>query len=405
MVQWGGFNPWHAEVDLTDVWRELLRASAMGTPCALITVIRTRYSAPLGAGTAMLVTADGNAVGSVSGGCVDSDAYAEALGVIESGVPVQRTYGASDTDEFAVGLTCGGTIEVLIQPVDSDVCDVARSIAQRVEASAPVSQIIVVTGPHVGSTCAVATDGDDQPRVVGGSVPSVLRDAILREAKSLQGNNFTGIRTVRGGCSGDWPEAAVDVFVATKGVPHRLIIFGAVDYSAALVRSAKLLRLNVTVCDARAVFATAERFPEADEVVVDWPHRWLATQEVDQNTSICVLTHDPKFDVSALQVALSSNAGYVGAMGSRATHQDRVRRLLRAGATPEQIHRLHSPIGLDLGATTPEETAISILSEIIKNRNGATGRSLAELRGPIHPHSAATSLDCQADASIDCPRV
>ena len=370
---------------MTDVWGELLRATAMGTPCALITVIRTESSAPLAVGTVMLVTGDGNAVGSVSGGCVDSDVYTEALRVIESRMPLQRRYGASDVSEFAVGLTCGGTIELLIQPVDSDLRDVVGLVAQRVAAHQSVSQITVVNGPDAGASWAVAKDAGDPPRIVGASDSPALRDVILREAKSMPDRNFTGIHTFAG------PEGAVDAFVSTRGAYHRLIIFGAVDYSAALTRSAKLLGFHVTVCDARAVFATAARFPEADEVVVDWPHRWLATQEVDHATSICVLTHDPRFDVPALQIALNSSAGYVGAMGSRATHQDRVRRLLAAGATSEQISRLHSPIGLDLGASTPEETAISIVAEIIRNRNGATGQSLSELQGPIHANSDATS--------------
>lgn len=386
-----GVNPPHVEVNLTDVWRELLRAAATGTPCALITVIRTENSAPLAVGTVMLVTGDGNAVGSVSGGCIDSDVYVEALRVIESRVPVRRTYGTSDADEFAVGLTCGGIIEVLIQPVDSDLCDVVSSVLQRVAAHEPVSQITAISGPHAGASWAVVTDADHHPRTIAGSASPALGEAILREAGSMQDKNFTGIRTFGGGRRGPWPEEQADVFVVTSGVIHRLIIFGATDYAAALTGSAKLLGFHVTVCDARTVFATAERYPQADVVVADWPHRWLATQEVDRDTSICVLTHDPKFDVPALRIALSSNAGYVGAMGSRATHDDRVRRLLLAGATSAQLSRLHSPIGLDLGATTPAETAISILSEIIKNRNGATGQSLTGLDGPIHANSITST--------------
>lgn len=375
---------------MTDVWRALLRAAAMGTPAALITVIRTENSAPLGVGTVMLVTGDGNAVGSVSGGCVDSDVYAEAMRVIESRTPLQRSYGTSDDGEFAVGLTCGGTIEVLIQPVDDDLCDVVRVVSQRVATHEPVLQMTVINGRSAGASWAVAQDAGCPPLIVGASISSALGEEFLREAKSLQDRHFTGIHTLTGMPIELWPDGSVDVFVSARGVHPRLIIFGAVDYSAALTRVAKLLGLHVTVCDARAVFATAERFPDADEVVVDWPHRWLAAQEVDPATSICVLTHDPRFDVPALQIALGSDAGYVGAMGSRDTHHDRVQRLLAAGVTQGQISRLHSPIGLDLGATTPEETAISIVAEIIKNRNGATGQSLLALTGPIHANPIAT---------------
>jgi xanthine dehydrogenase accessory factor len=164
-----------------------------------------------------------------------------------------------------------------------------------------------------------------------------------------------------------------------------MFIFGAIDFSAALVRVGKLLDYRVTICDARPVFATAKRFPEADEVVVDWPHRWLESQTVDARTVIAVLTHDPKFDVPALTLALRTPAGYVGAMGSRRTHENRLVRLRENGVTEEELARLHSPIGLDLGARTPEETAISIAAEIIESRWGGSGRNLSRTDGPIHP--------------------
>jgi xanthine dehydrogenase accessory factor len=164
-----------------------------------------------------------------------------------------------------------------------------------------------------------------------------------------------------------------------------MIIFGAIDFSAALCKVGKVLGFRVTVCDAREIFATPKRFPDADEVVVDWPHRWLSSQAVDQRTVICVLTHDPKFDVPALQVALRSPAGYIGAMGSRRTHEDRLQRLKEVGMTDDELARLHSPIGLDLGARTPEETAISIAAEIVQERWGGSGRELTRTSGPIHP--------------------
>ena len=177
----------------------------------------------------------------------------------------------------------------------------------------------------------------------------------------------------------------LEVFVMSYAPPAQMFIFGAIDFSAALVRVGKILGYRVTVCDARPVFATKKRFPDADEVVVDWPHRWLEKQEVDERTVIAVLTHDPKFDVPALQVALRTNAGYIGAMGSRRTHEDRLVRLMEAGMTDAECERLHSPIGLDLGARTPEETAISIAAEIVQARWGGSGARLAETAGPIHP--------------------
>ena len=165
---------------------------------------------------------------------------------------------------------------------------------------------------------------------------------------------------LRYGVDGQRLETEIEVFVNSSAPKARLIIFGAIDFAAALARLGKFLGYHVTVCDARPIFATRKRFPDADEVVVDWPHRYLATQTIDSRTVIAVLTHDPKFDVPVLKIALESSAGYVGAMGSRRTHRDRVARLRDEGVRPESVARLHSPIGLDLGSRTPEETALSI---------------------------------------------
>jgi xanthine dehydrogenase accessory factor len=178
------------------------------------------------------------------------------------------------------------------------------------------------------------------------------------------------------------------VFVASYAPKPRLLVFGAIDFAAAVARLGAFLGYRVTVCDARPVFATASRFPDADEVVVDWPHRYLAAEaeagRVDERAVLAVLTHDPKFDVPVLEVALRLPVAYVGAMGSRRTHDDRLARLREAGLTEAELARLSSPIGLDLGARTPEETAVSIAAEIIQLRWGGAGRRLADLTGPIH---------------------
>ena len=179
-------------------------------------------------------------------------------------------------------------------------------------------------------------------------------------------------------------EADGVVFVESFPAAARLIVSGATDFARALVAVGRLLDFRTTVCDARAVFATAARFPEADDVVVDLPHRYLASTTIDQRTALCVLTHDPKFDVSLLEEALAGPAGYIGALGNRRTHEDRLRRLRAAGVRNNELERLRSPIGLDLGAGTPQETAVSILAEIIRARNGATGRSLTSTAGAIH---------------------
>jgi xanthine dehydrogenase accessory factor len=170
-----------------------------------------------------------------------------------------------------------------------------------------------------------------------------------------------------------------------------MYVFGAIDFAAAVARVGKFLGFHVTVCDARPVFATKARFREADEVIVDWPHRFLARADVDARTVICVLTHDPKFDVPVLEVALRTPAGYIGAMGSRRTHEDRLERLREAGLSELELSRLRSPIGLDLGARTPEETAVSIAAELIKLRWGGSGRALSDTDGRIHQEAAATA--------------
>jgi len=210
-----------------------------------------------------------------------------------------------------------------------------------------------------------------------------LDDTVREDALGLLAAGTTGF--LHYGPQGERLGEGLDVFVASFAPPAQMFVFGAIDFSAALVRVGKILGYRVTVCDARPVFATTKRFPDADEVVVDWPHRWLATQQIDERTVIAVLTHDPKFDVPALEVALASKAGYVGAMGSRRTHENRLERLREAGVPDEHLARLHSPIGLDLGARTPEETAISIAAEIVQARWGGSGRRLAGTEGPIHP--------------------
>ena len=204
---------------------------------------------------------------------------------------------------------------------------------------------------------------------------------------------LTGIR--RYGEHGERRGDELSIFVNSFAPAPRMLVFGAIDFAAAVARVGKFLGYHVTVCDARKVFATASRFPDADEVVVDWPHRFLAATEVDARTVVCVLTHDPKFDVPLLEVALRTPAGYIGAMGSRRTHDDRLARLREAGLTEDELARLRSPIGLDLGARTPEETAVSIAAELIQLRWGGTGHPLTSTEGRIHHQFAGE--ECTVD--------
>ncbi|MFC9204361.1 XdhC family protein, partial [[Kitasatospora] papulosa] len=215
--------------------------------------------------------------------------------------------------------------------------------------------------------------------------PAELDRTAAAEARAMLDTGRTGELVI--GAEGSRCGSPLTLLVESSVPPPRMIVFGAIDFAAALVRAGRFLGYRVTVCDARPVFATAARFPEADEIVVDWPHRYLAGTEVDARTVLCVLTHDPKFDVPLLELALRLPVAYVGAMGSRRTHLERDERLREAGVTDRQRAALHSPIGLDLGARTPEETALSIAAEIVADRRGGTGLPLTGAHTPIHHES------------------
>ena len=368
---------------MREVLEDLLAGYRSGQPVAMATVVRTWKSAPRPAGAAMLVTSAQEAVGSVSGGCVEGALFDLGLEVIADGRPRYETYGISDDEAFGVGLTCGGIIEIFAERVDASTWPELEGLAHSIAVREPVAVATIVRAPEqaidrVGRHIVVRNTGTE-----GSLGTPRLDDTVREDALGLLAAGTTGF--LHYGAEGERLGEGLDVFVASYAPPAQMFVFGAIDFSAALVRVGKILGYRVTVCDARPVFATKKRFPEADDVVVDWPHRWLEQQVVDQRTVIAVLTHDPKFDVPALKVALASKAGYVGAMGSRRTHENRLERLREAGVSEEELKRLHSPIGLDLGARTPEETAISIAAEIVQSRWGGTGRHLTDTDGPIHP--------------------
>ena len=364
---------------MREVLEELVAVQRRGGAAAMATVVRTWRSAPRPAGASMLVTDAGEAVGSVSGGCVEGALFDVGQEVLADGESRFETYGVSDDDAFAVGLTCGGILEVFIERVDAQSWPELEGIAASIAAEQPVAVATIVRGPdHVGRHLVIRPDG-----VEGSLGTERLDDTVTDDARGMLESGTTGF--LHYGPEGERLGEGLEIFVASYAPKPQMFIFGAIDFSAALVRVGKLLGFRVTVCDARPIFATAKRFPDADEVVVDWPHRWLEKQQVDRRTVIAVLTHDAKFDVPALKVALRTKAGYIGAMGSRRTHEDRLVRLKEAGLTDDELSRLHSPIGLDLGARTPEETAISIAAEIIQDRWGGTGSRLTQTLGPIHP--------------------
>ncbi|MER7586654.1 XdhC/CoxI family protein [Micromonospora sp. NPDC127501] len=385
-----------------DVFDEVHRRCRDGEPVALATVVATWHSAPQPPGAAMLVATDGTVVGSVSGGCVEADLYERARRALDTGQPELCRYGISDDDAYTVGLTCGGILDVFVERVDASARPALDAVAAARRGGHPAAIV----------TC-VAADVNDDPPAAGGSPGTGPTDPARRLGRRLV---LTGQRSVgslgddrlddaaradalgllaagrsgmlRYGYDGQRRGGGISLFVTTYATPPRMIVFGAIDFAAAVARIGAFLGYRVTVCDARPVFATARRFPEADEVVVQWPHRYLRTElaadRLDERTVLCVLTHDPRFDVPLLELALRHPLAYVGAMGSRRTHDERHKLLSEAGLSPAQLARLASPIGLDLGGRTPEETAVSVAAQIVAARWGGTGRPLAVLNGPIH---------------------
>jgi xanthine dehydrogenase accessory factor len=367
-----------------DVLDELYRRWSRGESVGLGTVVATFSSAPRAPGASMIVAPDGTVTGSVSGGCVEGAVYELAQQVVADDTPVLQRYGVSDDDAFAVGLTCGGIIDVYVEKVDARTMPGLGDVVESVRDGQPVAVVTIVEheNPELSGRHMIVWS----ERSTGTLGSSRMDDAVADDARGMLATGRTGV--LHYGPDGQRRGEGMTVFVNSFEPPPRMLVFGAIDFAAAMARMGSYLGYHVTVCDARPVFATASRFPDAEEVVVDWPHRYLTAQaeagRVDRRTVIAVLTHDPKFDVPLLEVALGLEVGYVGAMGSRRTHDDRLKRLQEAGMSDTDLEKLSSPIGLDLGARTPEETAVSIAAEIIALRWGGGGQRLASLQGRIH---------------------
>jgi len=373
-------------LDDLDRWRRAGLRAVLGR------VVDIEGSGPRMPGAAMAVNSEGEVVGSVSGGCVEGAVVTEALDLLSSGGPGRTvSFGYSDDDAFAVGLTCGGTVHLFLDvvPVGGEALEVWDALALASRDRRPAALVTVIDGPHVGAWMVVEPDTDSP------AVPSsrgTLGDPDLDRvaARDALGELEAGTTIVRHfGEHGEARASTVSVFVESFAPPARLLVFGAVDFTKALVRVARVLGFHVTVCDAREVFATRRRFPEADDVIVDWPHRLIERIERDgpplgPRDAVCVLTHDHKFDVPALVAVLGTNVGYVGAMGSRRTHAERVERLRAEGVDDAMLARVMAPIGLDIGGRTPEETAVAICAEIIAVRTGHAAPSLRDTAGPIH---------------------
>lgn len=416
---------------MKEILADIERWLSQGKKVALARVVGVEGSSPRELGAAMAVSDQGEVAGSVSGGCVEGAVVAEALkamgvsslpdlvtfntaldlGGIDPdsvGCPVVQTFGYSDDEAFAVGLTCGGTLHILIDP---ELPPFYGELAQNVRSEQPLVWVTVtsvdaadspkmrevdlsnegvdafsVSGdlPLVGASMLVYPDGSHS----GTLGRSDLDQVVIRDSLGALASGRTSIRHY--GRNGQARHQEVGVVLDVYAPPPKMIIFGAVDFTAALVRVAKILGYRVTVCDARPIFATKERFPMADEVEVNWPDRYLekVADSLGERDAICVLTHDPKFDIPAIRKALETDVGYIGAMGSRRTHAERTDRLISAGIARGLLdRRVMGPIGLDIAARTPEETAIAICAEIISKRTGRTARSLSETEGSIHDRS------------------
>jgi xanthine dehydrogenase accessory factor len=312
---------------MRDILPTLARWRADGRRAAIATVVERRGSAPRDPGASLALSDRGEIAGSVTGGCVEPAVLLEAEEVLAGASARIREYGITDDAALEVGLACGGTVAILIAELD---LSLVPALDEAVAADRSVDLAVAVSGTALGTHRLLAS-----PTAASGE------SGLAR----LDGETF---------------------FVHALRPRPALYVFGAIDHAAALTRVGKLLGYRVTVCDARAAFVTPERFPDADELVVEWPDRFLAEAPVDERTAICVLTHDEKFDVPALLAALETPAVYIGAMGSRVTTADREQRLRAAGVGDAGIARIHAPIGLAIGARSPEEVAVAIGAQIVE---------------------------------------
>ncbi|MCX4902971.1 XdhC/CoxI family protein [Streptomyces sp. NBC_00878] len=372
---------------MLDITEELRAWAEEGRDFAVATVVAVGGSAPRGPGAALAVDSAGTVIGSVSGGCVEGAVYELCQQALADRETVLERFGYSDEDAFAVGLTCGGVIDILVTPVaaTAPARTVFRSALSAAARGEPTALARIARGPAelLGQALLVRPDGSYEGGF--GGHPELDRTAAA-QARAMLDAGRTG--TVDLSEDGSHCPGGLTLLVESNVPPPRMIVFGAIDFAAALVRAGKFLGYEVSVCDARPVFATRARFPDADDIVVDWPHRYLRRTTTDARTVLCVLTHDAKFDIPLLTAALRLPVAFVGAMGSRRTHADRERRLREVGLTEGELARLRSPIGLDLGARTPEETALSIAAEIVAARRGGTGVPLTGSDTPIHREGA-----------------
>lgn len=336
-------------------------------------------SAPLEPGALMLIAEDGAIEGSITGGCVEAAVVGEAKAIFAGAAAHTVTYGISDELAGSVGLTCGGTVHVFVHELSGEDARVEAAARDAVAAGWPVAIATLLDGPGAGRKLAVI-DGEVEGGLGG---PRLLDHSVSRDAEGMLAQGTSGVR--RYGSEGATLGAELAVHVHAFAPPPKMVVFGAIDFSAALARLASALGYEVTICDPRAPFLETPRFQRAARTLLAWPDEAFEQIEIGPRDAILVFTHDPKLDEPALVGALRSAAGYVGALGSRKTTADRERRLREDGVEETALARVHAPCGLDIGAATPEEVAISVLAEVIADRAGRAGEPLRESAGAIHP--------------------
>jgi xanthine dehydrogenase accessory factor len=349
-----------------------------GRRVVVATLVETIGSAPLDPGAQMLIDDRGNIDGSVTGGCVEGALVEEARQILADGAPRVVTYGISDEEATDVGLMCGGTVRVFVHEAGQETIEVLEAVAEARAANVPVALATLLEGDGAGTKMAILAD-----RVVGGlGVTDLLDASVSRDARGQLDEGLSRIR--RYGADGAVMGDDLPVYIQAFSTRPLMIIFGAIDFSAELAKLAEGVGYTVTICDAREPFLKSPRFSAHAEVVVDWPDRYLSNKALGDRDVVLVFTHDPKFDEPALISALGTRAGFIGALGSRRTQDRRIERLREAGLDDDAISRIHAPCGLDVGARTPAETAVSILAEVIAVRSGRSGESLRDTSGPIH---------------------
>jgi xanthine dehydrogenase accessory factor len=347
-------------------------------------LVEVEGSSPLDVGASMYIDDQGGIEGSITGGCVEGAVAAAAMEMLDSGGPPQLvTYGISDELAGTVGLMCGGIVHIFIHELkgshrEAVLLDLEATIEHR-----PAALVTLLDGERAGAKLYVDAGGATGSLETG----DLLDKNAEREARGLLAEGRSSLRDF--GTDGASLGSGLRVYASIQAEPPRMIVFGAIDFSSALAPLAKGLGYRVTIADPRSAFLASRRFSAAAETEVGWPDKVLEGVELGPRDAVLIFTHDPKLDVPAVQAALATGAGYIGALGSRNTTADRNRRLHEVGVTDEEIERIFAPCGLDIGASTVEETAVAVLAEIVAQRAGRHGQPLREADGPIR-HADST---------------